>query len=268
MSRRPNDSNTHASHENEYHDAMVDMLELVWGEGFMAPGGPGSVAKMVAGLDSRGKQVVDVGCGLGGPALVLAERFGARVVGIDLEAPLIERARERAAARGLADRVRFDVVEVGPLPFPDASVYAVLSAGAYTQTEDKLSAFRDCLRVLEPGGAITLYDWLRVEGELSEDMRAWVELEGLSYSLETLDRYAEILDAAGFVDVDVEDASDWYRRKVVEEYEALVEPSTFDNMVASLGREQAEHFVENWRALVVVCEKGEMRQGYTRGRKR
>jgi hypothetical protein len=34
-----------------------------------------------------------------------------------------------------------------------------------------------------------------------------------------------------------------------------------------MGREQAEHFVENWRAMLVVCEKGEMRQGYTRGRK-
>ena len=34
-----------------------------------------------------------------------------------------------------------------------------------------------------------------------------------------------------------------------------------------MGREQAEHFVENWRRLVVVCQKGEMCQGYSRGRK-
>ncbi len=267
MPRRPNDSNTHVSHENEYDNTMVDMLELVWGEGFMAPGGPGSVAKMVAGLDIRGKRVVDVGCGLGGPALVLAERFGARVVGIDLEAPLIERARERAAARGLADRVRFDVVEVGPLPFPDASVDVVLSAGAYTQTADKLSAFRDCRRALEPGGAISLYDWLRVDDDLSDDMRTWIELEGLSYSLETLDRYAEILSEAGFVDVRVEDASDWYRRRAREEFEMIQTPEMFSRMVDAMGREQAEHFVENWRAMAVVCEKGEMRQGYCRGRK-
>jgi SAM-dependent methyltransferase len=246
---------------------MVDMLELIWGEGFMAPGGPGNVEKMVAGLDLRGKRVVDVGCGLGGPACVLAERFGAQVVGIDLEPPLIERARARAAAKGLEDRVSFRVVEPGPLPFPDASVFLVLSAGAYTQTADKLGAFRDCLRVLEPGGVISLYDWLRVEGDMSDDMRRWIELEGLSYALETLDRYAEILGKAGFVDVRIEDASDWYRRRAREEFELMKSPAMFERMVETMGREQAEHFVEDWRAMVVVCEKGEMRQGYCRGRK-
>ena len=38
------------SHEDEYHDGMIALLELIWGEGFMAPGGPGNVAKMVEGL--------------------------------------------------------------------------------------------------------------------------------------------------------------------------------------------------------------------------
>ena len=253
-------------HEGEYHDAMIDMLELVWGEGFMAPGGRGNVAKMVEGLALAGRSVVDVGCGLGGPACLLAREFGARVVGIDLEAPLVERARERALAAGPSDRVRFEVVEVGPMPFADASVDLVLSAGAYTQTADKLSAFRDCLRVLRPGGSIRLYDWTRSDGPLSDDMRCWIELEGLSYALETLDHYGEVLTEAGFVDVEVEDASDWYRQKAAEEYEQIRGP-LFPKMLEVMGRQRAGHFVENWRAMVVVCQKGEMRQGYCRGRK-
>ncbi len=64
--------------EDEYHVAMIDLLELVWGDGFMALAGQGNVAKMVAGLDFAGRTVVDVGCGIGGPACVLAEDFGAR----------------------------------------------------------------------------------------------------------------------------------------------------------------------------------------------
>jgi len=188
------------------------------------------------------------------------------VVGIDLEAPLVERARQRALSEGLSDRVRFEVVEVGPMPFADASVDLVLSAGAYTQTADKLAAFRDCHRVLKPGGSIRLYDWTRRDGPLSDEMRRWIELEGLSYALETQDRYREILTEAGFVDIEVEDASAWYRKKAAEEYEAIRGP-LFPGTVEALGREQAEHFAENWRAMVVVCQKGEMRQGYSRARK-
>lgn len=51
------------THDNEYHDNMVAMLELIWGEGYMAPGGPGNVARLLAGIDTRGKRILDVGCG-------------------------------------------------------------------------------------------------------------------------------------------------------------------------------------------------------------
>ncbi len=78
-------------HQNEYGDSMVAMLELVWGEGFMAPGGEGNVAKMVEGLELEGRRVLDIGCGLGGPACILAGKYGAHVVGTDLEPPLIVR---------------------------------------------------------------------------------------------------------------------------------------------------------------------------------
>ena len=41
------------THKDEYHDNMVTMLELIWGEGYMAPGGPGNVAKMLDGFDGK-----------------------------------------------------------------------------------------------------------------------------------------------------------------------------------------------------------------------
>jgi phosphoethanolamine N-methyltransferase len=254
------------AHEDEYHDALLDACQLVWGEGFLAPGGAGSVAKMVSGLDVADRLIVDIGSGLGGPACVLGKDFGARVLGLDLEQGLVGRSRARAHGLGLSDRVRFEVVDGGPLAIPDDSVDVVMSAGAFTQTSDKLGAFRECLRVLRPGGAITLYDWFRRDAELSPDMLYWIELEGITYALESTRSYAEILESAGFEDVHVEDASDWYRRAMVEEYEAL-RGRQFPGMVEGMGREQAEHFVENWRAMKVVCEKGEMVQAYTRARK-
>jgi phosphoethanolamine N-methyltransferase len=252
-------------HQNEYHDSMVAMLELVWGEGFMAPGGEGNVAKMVEGLELDGRRVLDLGCGLGGPACILAGKYGAQVVGTDLEPPLIERARRRAARLGLGDRSEFQVVTPGPLTFEGESFDLVASSGGITQTADKLGIFRECLRVLKPGGAFSAYDWMRSEGEYSEDMRYWFEMEGLSYAMETPRGQEATLREAGFDDVRVSDASSWYRARVRAEYERL-RTGEYPRLVELVGEEAADHAVENWRATVVVCEKGEMLQVYSRGR--
>jgi ubiquinone/menaquinone biosynthesis C-methylase UbiE len=254
------------SHQNEYHDSMIAMLELVWGEGFMAPGGEGNVAKMVEGLELEGRRLLDLGCGLGGPACLLADEYGAEVVGTDLEAPLIERAQRRAAERGIGDRARFEVVTAGPLSFEDESFDLVISSGGLTQTADKLGIFKELLRVLKPGGSFSGYDWMKSEGEYSDDMKYWFEQEGLTYAMETPRGQQAILREAGFGEVDVLDSSSWYRTQVRTEYEQL-RTSDFPRLVALIGQEAAEHAVENWRAAVVVCEKGEMLQVYSRARK-
>ena len=73
------------AYEIEYNDAMTTMLELIWGVGFMAPGGEGNIARLVEGLEIRDRRILDIGCGIGGPAFVLASNYGAHVVGADIE---------------------------------------------------------------------------------------------------------------------------------------------------------------------------------------
>ena len=107
---------------------------------------------------------------------------------------------------------------------------------------------------------------MKAPGPYSDDMRYWFRMEGLTYAMETLERHGEILHEAGFVDIEMVDGSDWYRRQVRKEYE-LLRGDGYAKVVELIGQEDADHFVENWRAMVVVCEKGEMRQGYLRARK-
>lgn len=254
------------SHENEYHDNMITMLELIWGEGYMAPGGPGNVARMLSGLDTRDKRILDIGCGIGGPAFEMAQTFGAEVVGIDLEAQLIERAEIAAKQKGLEDRCSFQTVTVGPLTFPDGSFDIVVTSGAMTQTADKAGMFRECFRVLRPGGVLSCYDWMKSDAPYSDDMLYWFKMEGLTYALETLQDYASHFEECGFVDVEAEDASSWYGSQVNREYD-LIRGDLNPCMVELLGQKDADYFVENWRSMVVVCDKGEMRQGYCRGRR-
>ena len=253
-------------HQNEYEDALVAILGLVWGEGFMAPGGEGNVEKMVEGLELEGRRVLDIGCGIGGPACILAETYGAHVVATDLEPPLIERARLRAARLGLSDRIEFEVVNTGPLSFESETFDLVMSSGGVTQTADKLGMFQECLRVLKPGGTFSLYDWMKSEGEYSQDMRYWFEMEGLTYVMETPRGQEATLSEAGFEEVSVVDGSAWYRAEVKREYERL-RTRDFPRLVELVGEEAAKRAVENWRAMVVVCEKGEMLQVHSRARR-
>ena len=255
-----------SAHENEYHDNMVAMLELIWGEGYMAPGGPGNVARLLDRIDTRGKRILDVGCGIGGPALEMAQMHGAEVVGIDLEAPLVERATAAARERGLGDRCRFEVVRPGPFPFTSHSFDIVLSSGAVTQTNDTAGIIADSLRVLKPGGVFTCYEWMRIDAPYSDDMLRWLKLEELTYVLETIETFAQLLRDAGFENVEARDASAWYRRECRREYERI-RGDLYPRMVELLGQHDADHFVENWQAMTVVCESGEMRQAYFRGRR-
>lgn len=107
---------------------------------------------------------------------------------------------------------------------------------------------------------------MKSDREISNDMLYWIETEGLTYALETLQDFDRIFSDIGFVDVSTTDASDWYRLASRREYE-LVKGDLYAPMVDFLGQKDADYFVENWRAMVVVCESGEMRQGYCRGRR-
>ena len=58
----------------EYDDTAIRFLEALWGDGYLSPGGPDEVDRVVAGLSLAGKRVLDVGCGSGGIALHLIDR--------------------------------------------------------------------------------------------------------------------------------------------------------------------------------------------------
>jgi phosphoethanolamine N-methyltransferase len=254
------------AHEIEYSDAMTTMLELIWGVGFMAPGGEGNIANLVEGLEIRDRRTLDIGCGIGGPAFVLASKYGAYVVGTDIEPQLIEQARLRAEELGMGSNCEFVTVDPGPMTFPDDTFDVVLSTGVIMQIENKREIFEEALRVLKPGGILTCYDWMKPEGEYSEDMHYWFKMERLTYSMKTFPEYEAMLQDAGFVDIELTDRSEWYRQRVQQEYEQI-KSELYPRMVELLGKEEADHFVEDWRAMMVVCVKGDVYQGYYRARK-
>ena len=103
-----------------------------------------------------GSTVLDVACGTGHVAIEAARTF-CQVTGIDYVEELIETARRRADAEGLA--VGFEVEDAEALPFADASFDYVLSAIGVMFTADHDQAAAELVRVCRPGGRIGVASW-------------------------------------------------------------------------------------------------------------
>lgn len=249
----------------EYDDRAIRFLEVLWGEGFLSPGGPEEVERVLAGLDLAGKQVLDLGCGAGGISLQIAERHGARVTGFDVELPVIEAARRRAA--GSAADIRFVQGPPGRLPFEDASFDVVFSKDAMVHVPDKEALFAEVVRVLRPGGVFAASDWLTShDGPPSPEMTAYLAAEGLSFGMASPDRYRAAMEGAGLVDVTTVSRNAWYR-EVAREEVARLEGPLYQAATNEVGEDYVQKNLRTWKAMQVVLETGEHCPTHLRGRK-
>lgn len=254
--------------ELEYDDTLVTMLEVIWGEGFLSPGGPAEVAEVLSGLDITGLEVLDVGCGIGGVDLLLVETHGAaKVLGIDIEQPILDRCVARAEAKGLSDRLSYQKVEPGPFPLADSSFDLVFSKDAMIHIPDKAALFAEAHRVLRPGGLLAISDWMRADDQPpSPEMAYYIEMEGLSFGMASPALYRQALEDAGFEDIELRDRNAWYRQTARQEHESLKGP-LYQRLVDLLGQAESDHYIEVWRAMCVVLDKGELRPGHVGARK-
>ncbi len=142
-------------------------------------------------------EVLDIGSGIGGPARMIAVRYGCRVTGVDLTPQFVETARALSSMCGMSDRVRFEVGSADALPLPDASFDLALLLHVGMNVPDKMALFREARRVLRDGGTFAVYEVMRTgEGDLAFPV-PWAETANLS-ALETLQTYRSAAQAAGF----------------------------------------------------------------------
>jgi arsenite methyltransferase len=123
-----------------------------------------------------GAVVLDLGCGAGTDLLIAAQMTGptGRVIGVDMTAGMLERARASAVEMGV-DHVELHESLIESLPLEDASVDVVISNGVIDLVPDKDAVLDEIDRVLRPGGRLQLADVV-VHHEVSEDARSRIDL--------------------------------------------------------------------------------------------
>lgn len=111
-------------------------------------------------------RVLDVATGHGNTALAAARR-GCAVTGIDFATPLLEDARQRAAAEHL--QVDFQEGDIEDIPFPDETFDVVLSTFGVMFSNEHRRTAKELLRVCRAGGKLGLANWTPTGANVAED---------------------------------------------------------------------------------------------------
>ena len=169
----------------------------------------------------EGSTVLDVGCGVGGPAREIAKFSGASIVGLNNNDYQIERATRYAKAEGLDKQVKFVKGDFMQMSFPDNSFDAVYAIEATVHAPSLEGIYSEIYRVLKPGGVFGVYEWLMTDNYDNDnahhrEIRLGIEQgDGIS-NMEKIDVALAGMKAAGFqleLNEDLADRPDefpWY----------------------------------------------------------
>ncbi len=120
-----------------------------------------------AGITADTK-VLDICCGMGGPARVLAEEIGCTVCGIDKDFARITEAIRRNTDIEIARRVEFKWGDAEEVPYPDGAFDVVIGQASWDQVPDKRKLLQECRRVLKRPGTVAFEPYAILD-EVSEE---------------------------------------------------------------------------------------------------
>ena len=153
-----------------------------------------------------GQRILDVGCGVGGSARLLAAECGCRVTGIDLTEAYHEAAQRLTAEVGLGEGVEFNLGDATVLPFPDGAFDGALLQHCTMNIPGKGRLFRECARVLRPGGVLALHEWVKLGGEPMLLPVRWADTPEIDF-IAPRHEFEGLLAEAGFVGIAIRDVS-------------------------------------------------------------
>ena len=202
--------------------------------------------------------VLDLCCGLGGPARYLAYHYGCRVTGVDMNTDRLAGAVRLTERTKLQDRVLFHHANALQTGLADETFDVIVSQEAFCHIPDKKTLIAECVRLLKPGGCIVYTDIL-ARNSMTNEIRGRLENEMVFSELSTLEQYCHLLEEKGCQVVEVEDLSGNWAQILVDRlamYRSLKEQT-----VSSFGLAHFQKWDRTYSFFVGLYRSGELGGG-------
>ncbi|MBD0372718.1 MAG: methyltransferase domain-containing protein [Pyrinomonadaceae bacterium] len=203
----------------EHYDRLSVFYGALWGEhihhGYWEDGESPAraqvklVERLAAGAHiPRNSRVLDVGCGIGGPALWLARNLNCSVLGLTISPVQARMATARAQAEGLNSHLRFEIADANQLQFDEEGFDVVWVIECSEHLTDKARFIESCARALKPGGVLALCTWLTADEYARPEHAQLIAAvcDGmLCPQLASMRDYTNWMLAGGFKEIEAED---------------------------------------------------------------
>ena len=209
--------------EKNYNKLGIEIIETIYTDDYLSIGGTASTEELaaLAGVTQHSR-ILEIGSGVGGPAVHLAETFDCHVVGLDLVKTNVEEANRRAKARKLDHLTSFQQGDALNMNFPSGSFDIVWGQDAWCHIPDKEKLIEEIGNVLNSGGLVAFTDWVEtgpLTGIPREDMLAAMAAPNIA----TLNDYKSYLENNGCKVVHQENVSDVFAAQYKTNMSRLME---------------------------------------------
>jgi len=202
--------------------------------------------------------VLDLCCGLGGPARYLAYHYGCRVTGVDMNTDRLAGAVRLTEKTKLQDRVLFHHADALQTGLADKTFDVIVSQEAFCHIPNKKTLITECVRLLKTGGRMVYTDIL-ARNPMTREIRSRLENEMTFSELSTLEEYCHLLEENDCQVIEVEDLSDDWAQILIDRlamYRSLKEQT-----VSSFGRAHFEKWDRTYSFFVGLYRSGELGGG-------